>query len=76
MEHTNIQDDEIPMVQCAWTDYLKIWRAVNPATDELVGEAPNMAELEQMIVHYISVQTGGGHMAYDYRTDAKRPWLH
>ena len=63
-------------INCMWLPDLKIWRAVNPATDELVGEAPNMAELEQMIVHYISVQTGGGHMAYDYRTDAKRPWLH
>lgn len=76
MEHSNIQDDEIQMVQCAWIDHLKIWRAVNPATDELVGEAPNMAELEQMIVHYISLQINGGQMAYDYRTDAKRPWLH
>lgn len=76
MGNLKTQDTELQMVQCAWIDHLKVWRAVNPATDELVGEAPNMAELEQKIVHYISLRINGGQMAYDYRTEAKRSWLH
>lgn len=63
-------------INCMWLAELKIWRAINVASDELIAEATNLAELEQLVLHYISAEGDEHQIAYDYRTDVKRHWLH
>ena len=77
MGHTRTtSQNEHMAINCMWLAELKIWRAINVASDELIAEATNLAELEQLVLHYISAEVDDNQIAYDYRTAAKRHWLH